>query len=87
MYVDLVLGRLEALDSASLISVAVGAAIFAGLFVVQAVPSREKGNEATHEIVAMTKDDAVELVTFTEMLLKLVYEFPSRVPQSPPETS
>lgn len=41
---------------------------------------RKKGNEATHEIALMTQTDAEELVAFTEMLLKFIYEFPSRVP-------
>lgn len=41
---------------------------------------RQKGNEATHEIHLMTRDDAIELITFSEMLLKFIYEFPSRVP-------
>jgi hypothetical protein len=41
---------------------------------------RKKGNEATHEIALMSKDDAIELVTFVEMLLKFIYEFPARVP-------
>ncbi|MBN8801221.1 MAG: DUF4145 domain-containing protein [Stenotrophomonas acidaminiphila] len=41
---------------------------------------RRKGNEATHEISLMTQTDAEELVSFVEMLLKFVYEFPSRVP-------
>lgn len=40
---------------------------------------RKKGNEATHEIALMTKADAEELLTFTEMLLKFVYEFPSSI--------
>jgi hypothetical protein len=38
---------------------------------------RKKGNEATHEIVLMTAGDAEDLVNFTEMLLKFVYEFPA----------
>lgn len=42
---------------------------------------RRKGNEATHEIQAMTKDDAEELITFVEMLLKFIFEFPQKVPQ------
>lgn len=42
---------------------------------------RKKGNEATHEIHLMQEDDAKDLVTFSEMLLKLVYEFPNRVPK------
>ncbi len=41
---------------------------------------RKKGNEATHEILAMTRDDAIELVLFSEMLLKFIYEFPARIP-------
>lgn len=41
---------------------------------------RKKGNEANHEIKLMTAEDAIELVTFSEMLLKFIYEFPSRVP-------
>jgi hypothetical protein len=41
---------------------------------------RRKGNEANHEIVLMSKSDAEELILFSEMLLKFVYEFPNRVP-------
>ena len=41
---------------------------------------RRRGNEATHEIALMTQADAEELIAFTEMLLKFIYEFPSRVP-------
>ena len=41
---------------------------------------RNKGNEANHEIQLMTIDDADELILFSEMLLKFIYEFPSRVP-------
>jgi hypothetical protein len=41
---------------------------------------RKKGNEATHEIQLMSKSDADELIAFSEMLLKFVYEFPARVP-------
>ena len=41
---------------------------------------RKKGNEATHEIRLMDRAAAEELVTFAEMLLKFVYEFPARVP-------
>jgi len=42
---------------------------------------RSKGNEATHEIALMSSDDARELILFTEMLQKFIYEFPSRVPK------
>ncbi|MBC7163214.1 MAG: DUF4145 domain-containing protein [Immundisolibacter sp.] len=45
---------------------------------------RKKGNEATHEIALMTQVDATELLAFAEMLLKFVYEFPSRVPNVGP---
>ncbi|HNV88191.1 MAG TPA: DUF4145 domain-containing protein [Methylotenera sp.] len=41
---------------------------------------RKKGNEATHEIVLMKIEDAVELISFSEMLLKFIYEFPASVP-------
>lgn len=44
---------------------------------------RKKGNEATHEIPHMTLDDAKELITFSEMLLKFIYEFPKRIPKVP----
>ncbi len=40
---------------------------------------RKKGNEANHEIVVMLKDDAFELLSFVEMLLKFVYEMPTRI--------
>ena len=40
---------------------------------------RKKGNEATHEIPQITDKDAKQILTFVEMLLKFVYEFPSMV--------
>jgi hypothetical protein len=42
---------------------------------------RKKGNEANHEIQLMDKNDAKELLIFTEMLLKFNYEFPEMVPK------
>jgi len=45
---------------------------------------RKKGNEATHEIALMNEADAKDLITFTEMLLKFIYEFPNMVPLSTP---
>jgi hypothetical protein len=42
---------------------------------------RQRGNEANHEIKMMSADDANELLVFAEMLLRLVYEFPSRLPK------
>jgi hypothetical protein len=44
---------------------------------------RKKGNDATHEINPMSEADAKDLLTFAEMLLKIVYEFPSRIPPTP----
>jgi hypothetical protein len=40
---------------------------------------RKKGNEANHEINIMSKDDAQELLSFIEMLLKIIYEFPAMI--------
>lgn len=45
---------------------------------------RKKGNEATHEIRAMSKADSEELILFVEMLLKFIYEFPSKIPKPGP---
>ena len=42
---------------------------------------RQKGNEATHEIKLMDKQDAEDLIKFSEMLLKFIYEFPGLLPQ------
>jgi hypothetical protein len=44
---------------------------------------RKRGNEATHEIVIMADTDAKELIVFSEMLLKFIYEFPNQVPRQP----
>jgi len=40
---------------------------------------RQKGNEATHEIPNMGNEDAVELLEFIEMLLRVVYELPGKM--------
>jgi hypothetical protein len=40
---------------------------------------RTKSNEANHEIQVMGAEDAEDLITFTEMLLRLVYEFKNRL--------
>lgn len=40
---------------------------------------RTKGNEATHEIPSMNKEDAIELLEFVEMLLRFVYEMPGKM--------
>jgi len=39
---------------------------------------RSHGNEATHEVIIKKKEDAEEIMTFLEMLLKFIYEFPAR---------
>jgi DNA-directed RNA polymerase subunit RPC12/RpoP len=44
---------------------------------------RKKGNEANHEIKIMAEADAKDLILFSEMLLKFVYEFPAKVPPPP----
>ncbi|MCK8046952.1 DUF4145 domain-containing protein [Shewanella sp. 1CM18E] len=43
---------------------------------------RKKGNEATHEIVLMSKEDCEDLIAFSEMLIKFIYEFPSKIPST-----
>lgn len=40
---------------------------------------RKKGNEANHDVVIMSQDDAQELLGFIEMLLKIIYEFPATI--------
>lgn len=44
---------------------------------------RQKGNEATHEIALMKKEDCEDLIAFSEMLMKFIYEFPNKVPAPP----
>lgn len=41
---------------------------------------RKKGNEATHEIALMNKADCEDLIAFSEMLMKFIYEFPNIIP-------
>jgi hypothetical protein len=43
---------------------------------------RSKGNEANHKIALMTHTEAKELIDFSEMLLKLIFDFPGRLPGS-----
>ena len=40
---------------------------------------RSKSNEANHEIVIMDRETADDLISFAEMLLRLVYEFKHRL--------
>lgn len=44
---------------------------------------RTKGNYATHEIVLMSREDAEQVISFTEMLLKFIFEFPAKAPSPP----
>jgi len=44
---------------------------------------RQKGNEANHEIITVTQKDAEEIIGFTEMLLRFIYEFPARIQKRP----
>lgn len=39
---------------------------------------RKLGNEANHEIILATREDAEQLLQFSEMLLKILYEYPAR---------
>jgi hypothetical protein len=48
---------------------------------------RTRGNEANHEITIMTEADSRALITFVEMLLRFIYEFPGMVPSAPTVTS
>ena len=50
---------------------------------------REKGNEANHEIPDIDRTDAEDVLSFTEMLLKVNYEMPARaagIPKPEPAT-
>ena len=40
---------------------------------------RKKGNEANHEITVMVAEDSKELISFIEMLLKVIFEFPASI--------
>jgi len=48
---------------------------------------RKKGNEATHEIKIMEKEDAEDLIDFIEMLLKFIYEFPEIINKKSPKNN
>jgi hypothetical protein len=48
---------------------------------------RRRGNEANHEIRLMKKEDAEELISFAEMLLRFIYEFPARVRRDAPQNA
>jgi hypothetical protein len=40
---------------------------------------RKKGNEATHQIAIMKREDAEDLITFVEALLRFIFEYPGMV--------
>jgi DNA-directed RNA polymerase subunit RPC12/RpoP len=42
---------------------------------------RTRSNEANHEIQLMTIQDATALISFVELLLRFIYEFPELVPK------
>ena len=42
---------------------------------------RKIGNDANHEIALMKPEDAKLVLSFTEMLLKIIYEFPEMIPK------
>ena len=44
---------------------------------------KDRGNEANHELVPMTNQDATGVLRFTEALLRGVYELPNIVPRIP----
>lgn len=47
---------------------------------------RDKGNEANHEIVQMSKPDAEQMIEFTAMLLTIIYEYPAKIQKKTPAT-
>ena len=47
--------------------------------IAQAKAKHDQLDEANHEIVLMSKGDAEDLLSFIEMLLKVIYEFPAAI--------
>jgi hypothetical protein len=45
---------------------------------------KDLGNEANHEIAIRTHDEAERMLKFSEMLLRLVYEFPAHAEPGTP---
>lgn len=48
---------------------------------------RKLGNDANHEIVIMSQEQARRILTFLEMLLKFIYEFPDEMSGEDDETA
>ena len=48
---------------------------------------RQRGYEANDEILPMDSEDAEELISFSEMLSKIIYQFPAAVKRrvTPPQ--
>jgi hypothetical protein len=40
---------------------------------------RDKGNDANHEINLMGRENAEQLIKFSEMLMRTMYEYPAEV--------
>ena len=40
---------------------------------------RLKGNEANHEIVLISKEESLQLLTFVELLLRFIFEMPTGI--------
>lgn len=47
---------------------------------------RQFGNKSTHDIVINTKEDAEKMIKFSEMLLKMNYEYPALMSQESDST-
>ena len=48
---------------------------------------RKMSTEADRDMVKIGQKDALDLISFIEMLLRLIYEFPSRLPTPEPGES
>jgi hypothetical protein len=46
---------------------------------------RSRSDDANHDIVEFTQQYAVATIELTEMLLRIIYEFPKKVPPKPPK--
>ncbi len=46
---------------------------------------KDRGNDATHELGVMGAQDAMLLITFIEMILRLLYEFPAMLAPATPD--
>jgi hypothetical protein len=48
---------------------------------------KDRGNDATHELGVMGAQDAMLLITFIEMILRLLYEFPAMLAPGTPDAA